>query len=508
MSALTPAVHGTYSLSTGSLSVGANENVGYSGTGSFTQSGGTQSVAANFYLGYNSGASGTYSLSVNGDLAVAAIENIGYSGTGLFTQSGGTHTIGTYLYIGYEAGSSGTYRLSGGYLSVPSTNTNGNEYLGYSGTATFMQSGGTHTINSNLDLGYSAGGSGAYSLSGSGYLSAIQENVGWAGSGSFTQSGGTNSAGSLMLAQRAGSTGSYSLNGGLLRLTGLSQGAGNATFNFSGGTLQAAQTFLTSVPIVLTTAGSNGDFDNGGNTLALSGPLSGPGGLQATGTGTLTLAASNTYTGGTTISAGVLAAADSNALGRPLNLAGGTLRIIGAPSYSTPASIGIKFASGQDATTGLPASTNGINYGLASNSVAGIVQQANWNNVYHNAGSQGSLIDSSGTARRRGFLDAPSTFPFGFQAANNGATGLSAPTNPNDQLTNSYCRTTPRKRCGDGACTGLAPRAPAFPSVNVNLSGIPYASYGSIVYFDGAPSGEARKPGITLPIREATTPAA
>ena len=99
--------------------------------------------------------SGTYSLGGNGRLAVAAIENVGYSGAGFFTQSGGTHTIGTYLYVGYEPGSSGTYSLSGGSLSVSNTNTNDNEYVGYSGTGTFMQSGGTHTINSNLYLGYS-----------------------------------------------------------------------------------------------------------------------------------------------------------------------------------------------------------------------------------------------------------------------------------------------------------------------------------------------------------------
>ena len=148
---------------------------------------------------------------------------------------------------------------------MPNTNTNDNEYLGYSGTGTFIQSGGTHTIGNNLFLGYSAGGSGAYSLSGSGYLSVSQRERGLGRPGSFTQSGGTNSAVSLMLAQRAGSTGSYNLNGGLLRLAGLTQGAGSATFNFSGGTFQAASTFSTSVPVVLTMAGNSGVFDTEGN---------------------------------------------------------------------------------------------------------------------------------------------------------------------------------------------------------------------------------------------------
>ena len=51
-----------------------------------------------------------------------------------------------------------------------------------------------------LYLGYNAGSSGAYSLTG-GSLYADNQCVGFAGSGSFTQSGGTNSApGGLVLA--------------------------------------------------------------------------------------------------------------------------------------------------------------------------------------------------------------------------------------------------------------------------------------------------------------------
>ena len=134
------------------------------------------------------------------------------------------------------------------------------------------------------------------------------------GTGSFTQSGGTNTAGSLMLGQNAGSLGIYNLNAGLLRLSGLTQGAGNAAFNSSGGTFQAGLTFSTSVPIVLSAAGTNTVFDTNGMTVTLSSPLSGAGGLQKVGSGTMTLAASDSYLGLTLINAGTLSLANSAAL--------------------------------------------------------------------------------------------------------------------------------------------------------------------------------------------------
>ena len=54
----------------------------------------------------------------SGSLSVSGSAFVGYSGTGSFTQSGGTNTISDYLYLGYNSGSSGTYSLSGsGQLS-------------------------------------------------------------------------------------------------------------------------------------------------------------------------------------------------------------------------------------------------------------------------------------------------------------------------------------------------------------------------------------------------------
>jgi autotransporter-associated beta strand protein len=320
----------TYTL-TGSGQLSApTEYIGCNGSGNnvFNQTGGTNTVSTALYVGYNAGSSGSYSLS-NGLLSLATGGNInefiGYSGNGSVTQTGGTHAVSGILTLGYNASGNGTYSLQGGSLSAAA------EWGGISGSGSFSQTGGTNSTGI-LFLGL-AGGSGTYSLGGNGQLSAFYEYVAAApvtgmnsGTGIFLQTGGTNSAGSLNLANGSGYSGTYMLNGGLLILTSLNQGGGAATFDFGGGTFRAGAAFPypVYVPIVLSTQGSNGVFDTNGTPLTLAGPLSGPGGLQKIGAGTLTLAVSNGYTGTTLVSNGTLLLGDPNALsGSTFDTSGG-----------------------------------------------------------------------------------------------------------------------------------------------------------------------------------------
>ena len=103
-------------------------------------------------------------------------------------DNGGTATVSLIgqqawdLYLGNTAGS-GTLNMTAGGLAV-----NG-EYVGYSGSGGFTQSGGINTV-SNLYLGYGSTGVGTYNFGG-GNLSATYGYVGYSGTGTFTQSGGT-----------------------------------------------------------------------------------------------------------------------------------------------------------------------------------------------------------------------------------------------------------------------------------------------------------------------------
>ncbi len=159
----------------------------------------------------------TSGISGSGQLS-AAYEYVGYNGTGTFTQSGGTNSVSNVLCpweieldLGFNSGSSGTYNLSGGSLYCGGYNGFmyvGNEYIGRSGSGSFTQSGGTNSVAGSLYLGLNTGSSGTYYLSG-GLLAINQAVIGEGGS--FTQPGGIHSVNSLNVVG-----GTYRLSGGSL----------------------------------------------------------------------------------------------------------------------------------------------------------------------------------------------------------------------------------------------------------------------------------------------------
>ncbi|GEM_PF-5430350 len=211
----------------GALNVAGDINVkeqyfGYDNTAVFSQDHGTN-TAEKFYIGYNKEADGTYELKTNGILKteysggngdssdlnfIKGIQHIGYNGTGTLNQTGGTNSV-FCLFVGYNSGSTGRYNLQGNAV-VNSTY----EVIGRSGTGSFSQSGGTNTVH-RLYLGYESGATGSYMLAG-GNLNADMEYVGYNGNGSFTQTGGTNTTPALSIGTNSSGRGLYTLSGGTL----------------------------------------------------------------------------------------------------------------------------------------------------------------------------------------------------------------------------------------------------------------------------------------------------
>jgi autotransporter-associated beta strand protein len=297
------------------------------GTASVTQFG---ESCYTLSLGSTAG-SGTM-LVPGGSLSATYGEFVGQTGIGTFTQTGGTNSAGDAnhgLFVGEMATSSGIYNLSGnGLLRISS------ECVGYYGTGVFNQSGGTNSAF-YLYLSYlgdNSPGNGVYNLTGNGLLTAFYEYVGYDGMGTLNQSGGTNQLTTLYVGQYGNEKpGTYNLSGGLLILSGLIKGPSPVVFNFTSGTLQAGNTFSTSLPMVLGTESGGGTFNTAGYSLTLSGSLSGHGSLtlnDTIGAGVLTLAATNTFTGNTLIGGGTLA------LGSPLALQNSTLDTSGSGTLS------------------------------------------------------------------------------------------------------------------------------------------------------------------------------
>ncbi len=129
------------------------------------------------------------------------------------------------------------------------------------------------------------------------------------------------------------------LSGGELTVPGLNLGSSPATLYLDGGTLQAGSSFQTSVPLTIEAGGGTVDTQGFDVTLgAAIGPGSGSGGLCKIGPGRLTLAVGNSYSGGTSISAGTLVVATGDALppggGLTIDDTGGVV----LDSFSIPAS--------------------------------------------------------------------------------------------------------------------------------------------------------------------------
>ena len=164
MSGTTPARSGAYNLSGGQVTSTAI-TVGNSGTAA------SRSRAAlstqTLTLGNLAGGLGTYSLTGNGTLS--ASQTIGGAGTGIFTQSGGSNSGSVYL---------GSQRRRRRHLRPQRHRHPVRHEVRRRFGLWQLRPVGRHQ-HGDLYLGYASGGVGAYSLSGTGQLSATNEYIGY-----------------------------------------------------------------------------------------------------------------------------------------------------------------------------------------------------------------------------------------------------------------------------------------------------------------------------------------
>ncbi len=262
--------NGSYALSgSGQLVSNNNVNVGYEGDGTFTQTGGTATIGtgvANRSLSVASvaGATGQYDLS-SGSLTVVGDGEIGEGGAGIFNQSGGTADFSGNVHIAYSAGSSGALTASGGNTIA------GSVYVGGSGSSAGgvgilnVNTGGTVNAGTNLKV-WSSGtlnvaggtlsagaltGTGAVNINSGGFTvgtgnSSSTFSGTLAGAGTLTKTG----SGTLTIAGTQNWTSGAALvvSAGLVSLdTNAGPAAKNLSINASGGnvTFNASQNLAT-----------------------------------------------------------------------------------------------------------------------------------------------------------------------------------------------------------------------------------------------------------------------
>ena len=272
---------GTPSSVTGQypILVGGCEVIGSTGTGTFTQNSGTNALVG--------GGNFPGSIAVK----VGAYESPYDDATGalLLGWYGGVQNFGGPQYVGNGVG---TYTLNGGLLSGLGSGVGGYEVIGVTGTGIFNQTAGTNNPNNGLYVGGTnktsvfavpkGAGSGTYTLSGGSLATSVGEFIGSGGYGYFVQTGGTNTVNQIQLGGKAQlypatqytqMPGTYTLGGGLLQ-AGLIEkatgtGIGPATFNFTGGTLQAAAGGLSVLVPVTAAPTSNARLDMNGQAVSI-----------------------------------------------------------------------------------------------------------------------------------------------------------------------------------------------------------------------------------------------
>lgn len=184
------------------------------------------------WLGTGGGSNGSLTVASGTNLTTTDGICVGVAGTGTVTQTGGDVLDTGYYLIADAAGSAGTYNLSGGSLTIQ-----------YAGTVGERAPGAMNVSGSGVFNVGCLGGASPFRIGG------VSTNDGFTGTATFTQSGGTvnmnSSLPSLQLGVSTGATGIYNLNGGTLNLaTNIVPQAGVSHFNMNGGTMNFTGTSI------------------------------------------------------------------------------------------------------------------------------------------------------------------------------------------------------------------------------------------------------------------------
>ncbi len=260
--------NGTYSLSSGTITVAGNLAIADGGAvGAFTQTGGDIVINnGEFWVGNVTHPGGT-------DLP-------GVRAEGLYTMSGGSITVNNWVAIGRDSGN-GTFNMTGGTITKAGP-ANTRFIVGANGT------GGTGILNQN-------GGD-----------IIVETGITWIGenqTGTHTLEDGSFATPVYQVGVNGSGVGTANLNGGTLATGAIIGGAGTSTVNFNGTQIVATgdtNEFMTGLTDATVDVGGL-LIDSAGFNLTAPQALAGPGGITKTGAGRLFIGAQGGGTSGNAI---------------------------------------------------------------------------------------------------------------------------------------------------------------------------------------------------------------
>jgi len=230
------------------------------------------------------------------------------SGSGSLAKTG----VGTLTLTGSNSYSGGT-TIGGGTLSIASDSAIGGSASSLTFSGGILQVTGTGVSNLNSHTVNWATFNGGIDVNSAANAFTVSQVL--SGTGSLTKLG----AGTLTLSSSNSYSGGTTIGGGTLSIASDNAiGDSASSLTFSGGILQVTGTGISNLNShTLNGATFNGgiDVNSAANVFTVSQALSGTGSFTKLGAGTLTLSGSNSYSGGTLVSAGVFQLGNVSALG-------------------------------------------------------------------------------------------------------------------------------------------------------------------------------------------------
>jgi autotransporter-associated beta strand protein len=311
---------GATTINAGTLQIGAGSTTGSLSSSSAVSNNGTLSFNRSNSLAFSNSISGNGSVISSGSTLTLSGNNSYSGGTTILNNTvilGADNAMGTgSLSFNATVGNS-VLRLNGRNQTISGLSV---VSAGFAGIVENNLAATTGVLTIDLASGVTVNGTTALNF---------RDNVGQlalvkTGSGTLNLS---------LFQSTTNYSGGLTVNQGVLSYNA-AQALGNSTaggtITLGGGTLNYTGASASSVTIsnnVTLTASTAGTFNNANGTVNVSGTISGSGNLIKTGAGTLSLNASNNYSGNTTISAGTLALGASDVIANSSNVTinGGTL---------------------------------------------------------------------------------------------------------------------------------------------------------------------------------------